>query len=241
MRVLGQPYAISNIVRGFDPVRGPSTEVTFTGTIEALNALNLTLASDQTARLVQSTSPLAELIVTTPDYYDSTSTDQSTLKYELLGNDIERSIWNHPSAIALSDEDKTNIKAAILDPQGSAIEAIGDALSVYNLLRNGTDSYTVSQFVFRVTQTVSSRFTTRVGFSNLNRIYSTTSMVSETGPPSTLIFSVSSIPSSTAPSGYAYGWLKRTPTVSQTAGNKFEITIEYWLETWSTFIYGAAV
>jgi hypothetical protein len=126
--------------------------------------------------------------------------------------------------------------------EAASITVTGDANTLYDSMIRSEIDYVASQYVFRLTQTVSSRYSQKVVFSNVDRIYSTLQLLSETNPPSSLVFSVAQIPvPNTVPPGYAYGWLKKTPTVLTIAGNKIEITLEYWREIWSTYAYDLAV
>jgi hypothetical protein len=102
-----------------------------------------------------------------------------------------------------------------------------------------SEGYVRSQYVLRKTQTVSSRSQIAVSFTNVENIHTTAQVTSAETIPATLLFSISGIPEPASAEGYLFGWLKKTPTVSQT-GLHFQITQEYWLERWSTFTYDAA-
>jgi hypothetical protein len=252
MTILGDPVALKSIERVSDPTRGPSTVAVYTGTIEALNAVAATSSPDQVVRLVQA-GPLGELTISTADYVDSQTSSIVIPKFELLGNDIQKSLYTHPRSLALG-KDSNGIEIVSLVKQkyeylrennkaeANKITLLGDASELFDMLLRGETDYVASQYVFRLTQTVSSRYSEKVVFSNVDRVYSTLQLLSETNPPASLVFSVAQIPvPSTVPSGYNYGWLKKTPTVLTISGNKIEITLEYWREIWSAYAYPVAV
>ena len=252
--ILGQSVALRYARPSFDPVRGARTEFGYEGTEAALAGIIATLPSYFAWDLDNTNSPDCKLTIWIPDFSNEGESSTSyTLRYELGGNDIQKSIYEHPSCLALGESTilliKQQVKKAAAHDETSAYvpsaSLTGTAREFYSLINKGTDSYVVSQYVFKITQTVSSRWTSRVGFANIERIYSTATLANEANPPATMLFSLSQIDSylrpATNPSGYAYGWLKKTPTVQQVAGNRFEITSEYWLETWSTLLYGALI
>jgi len=248
MIILGQTWAIKSIKKSYDPTRGPVVAVTFNGTKDALDGIVAGLAPDQSSDMTED-GPVCLLTVTTPDYPDAETSESYTRRFELLGNDIERSIYGHPSVLALGIPTIQKIKDAVnkegkFDQVTLLPESLKDnptAMSVYKLIMGGGDSYHYSQYVYRVTTTISSRSAGRLAFANTNRIYNTAQMIAEAGAPPTIRFSLADIPAlPAAPSGYMNGWLKKSPTVTEIAGQKAEVALEYVLETWSTFAYSAA-
>jgi len=236
----------------YDPVRGTFSERYYEGCEDEIMGLARRLSPDQYYEIDGTNAPIFRLAVRTPDYDGSSSSSETTLTYELLGNDLTYSIYEHPTARALDSAILASVRRAVdsrstkfYNEAGtditSTVNGNGNAITLYNLAIKGTDSFIRSQYVFRVTQTVSNRSTARAGYANTNKLYTTGQLISETSPPSTLLFAIDQIPTpSDIPTGYVWRWLKKTPTVVQIGGNKFNIAVEYLLERWSTFLYGLA-
>lgn len=239
MIAIGSIVELRSVRTEKDPTRGLFVIRVWEGTRDAINGIVSTLSSDQTYTIDDSDSPLYRLTVRTPDDDTLTSSSEVVNTWELLGNDIQKDLYEHPKSLAVTESDLRKIRDAIANPGDTPPTLTGDADTLYKLLLKGTNAYVVSQYVLRKTQTVSSRFQTLVAFANIEKIHTTAQVISAEAVPSTLIFSISQIPIPASQTGYQWGWLKKTPTVSQ-LGTKFQITQEYWLEQWSTYIYDLA-
>ena len=133
---------------------------------------------------------------------------------------------------------------------------------LYKHLVAGYDGFLESQYVLRRTTAVSSRYTGKAAFTDTYKILTTAQLTAAEVVPATILFSLADIDANlisfptqtslkydtdyTFPSGrsktagdniFKYGWLKRTPTVTQQALNKFALTYEYWHAAWSTWLY----
>jgi len=167
-------------------------------------------------------------------------------EWSLIGNDLEKSIFEHPSVTSEQEtwepSEKVNFKAAIeaalrgdgttaadlLDPLPAGSVQLADSL--YDELAKGVEAYTVSQFVLRHTVVITSNSTIQPVLTNVGKVYSTAALQSAENIPGTIKFSL--------PDGY---WLKRTPTVDQYGTDKWQITQEYWhADSYSTFLYEEA-
>lgn len=188
--------------------------------------------------LDDSDAPLWRLVVSTPDYETGEAAEISTT-YELLGNDLQKDIWEHPSVAGLDNHTVREIRKKLADSSYDYTPS-GVGLSIYNHLLRNQNFFIVSQYVLRVTQLVGSRRVLSIGFANAGKIF--TSLDGELGLPSALGFTVADIMANPpeARAGEAFGWLKKTPTLTQRSDGKFVISIEYWLESWSTFLYQLA-
>jgi hypothetical protein len=192
--------------------------------------------------------PVHRLTVITPDEPSGAAGDAVTPVYELNSNEQQKDLREHPKALALGPEVIRDVDALIEQALQENIEVSPEnqnAVPLYNLLLQGKGSraFDASQYVFRYTRVTSSRSTISVGYSNTLKIYSTAQMITETGPPKGVLASIADAYSTSAPaavSGYQYGWLKKKPNVQSIAGNKVQITGEYWLDQWSTWVYDRA-
>jgi hypothetical protein len=233
--------ANSGNYESFDPSRGYSYQRIFRGTEQYCRSIIPTLSSDQAWTLDGLNSPVWTLTVMTPDYDGAASSSSVVITYELPGNMIQRSLWEHPRAIAIEADTKTRIKTAIAneaDVTGAALS--GDALLVYNALRNGQDSFAVGQYVFRINQTISTRNQLSISYDNTLELYTSAQVISETGATGIYATAITNAEASypfDVPSGSSLRWLKQPPSITGTAGNRVTVSIEYWLEAWSTLFY----
>lgn len=192
------------------------------------------------------------LTVTTPEDPTGDSEVSVTAQFELLGNELQKDIREHPIALALGYE-KLKIIDGVLngDLKSPGVKysesdiLAGNMTHVYRYLRqrNGNGGYHKSQYVFRYTRITSNRAVIDVGFTGVERIHTTAQMVAQTGPPPGILASIADAYTTSVPAAvadYQYGWMKKTPTVTNVAGNKVQISGEYWLEEWSTIFYATA-
>jgi hypothetical protein len=197
---------------------------------------------------------------TTPE---GQSTDTPVDSYQLLGNEIQRSIWEHPIALKLQAHDRTSIgyirhrieKATtsseydesvfdsfIVAPGGS-VTLRNYAVYLYRLGVKGVEHYALGQYVLRHSRTVGDRTTLDFLDDNVEEIYTTSDLLAEltsaslTYPlPKRLQNKIDRIEkkmNTFTVDGYRFGWRKLPSTETTVAGNRLEISTEYWLERWN--------
>jgi hypothetical protein len=197
--------------------------------------------------------PIYRLTVISPDYPGGGSVGIQQSNFQLAGNSLQFDMREHPKALGLGpailkridnaiDGETAEIRAEAL---ADVTTAGGNTLELYNLLRQrkGSGTFFKPQYVLRFDRLASTRASIDVGFSNVGKILTTAQMVAETGPPPGILSSIDDAATLTQPaavSGYQWGWLKQTPTVQTVAGNKIQISGEYYLEFWSTWLYAPA-
>lgn len=199
---------------------------------------------------IEASGPTHELTVITPDDPSGGSDGVVSTTFELLGNALQRDLREHPRSLVLGPDKLEDINQVLdgrLEYGEANFQTSADGLLLYDLLRqrNGNGSYQVPQYVFRCSRIVTRRSTTQVGYSNVAKVFTTTQMLAETGPPTnilnTVVDAVTYSAPTTATSGYTYGWLKQSPTATLEAGNKVRLTSEWWLEQWNTeYMYALA-
>lgn len=199
------------------------------------------------------------LTVSSPDDPTGGTGGLVSTTYEVLGNSPQKDLREHPKALALygggqaaADAMRRITVALYADEKDRAkyeapiIANGGDELILYLHFkqRNGSASFQISQFVYRVSAIVSNTATYGVAYSNNSKLYTTAQVLAETKPPTGILASVVDAAEKNTPAsipiGYAWTWLKQSPTVTTEAGFKVRVTLEYWLELWSTWIYPAA-
>lgn len=192
-------------------------------------------------------SPHKSVIVATLSGPSGGQPEVTTDTWQILANEIQKDLFEHPTAAALGTDVLTAIAAAIDDKKTLAQAGFtGNSRTVFELKRNGTTHYALGQYVLRHTTNVSAGYSVNVADFNVERIYTTAQLLAEATNtnswvyplPGRLVHKIENLPAPTARSGYLWGWRKLPSTETTSSGNRIEITTEYWLEQWSTFIYG---
>lgn len=187
-------------------------------------------------------------------------------RWELVGNDLEKSLWELPKVVAelakiVQDTArpmkiamlKTNVErlskgnSTLLDINGDEdkqddpvpyflnivlLMGLDPAvfLSLICTLASEVTSWTISQWVLRCTKVIANNSTIKPSLLNVGKVYGTEQLRTAELIPSTIKFDL--------PSGY---WLKRTPTIEQTAADKWTISQEWWhADAYDPFIYEVA-
>ncbi len=243
----------------FVPFRGWQTTWTYQSTYPILSALALGFqVSSPGARqsITRVDGPIWRLVVIFDFLNDGVSVEVPINTWELLGNDVQKDLYEHPTTLALGIDTISAVKVAVQSVNSSspgqeqsakttAVENLRSvaganadvAEELFNLIIKGTTHYSVSEFVLRHTQTVSNTYQTQFALNNIEYIYTTDQLQSEAEIPSTIVFDIASIAEPSEKTGYLWGWLKRSPQISVVAGAKIQVTQEYWLDQWSTYAY----
>jgi hypothetical protein len=262
LRVIGPNPTLTSWRLEKDPTTGFKSVYTWEGSRAAIFGLATLVTSDQKYVIDDTDKPIYRLIISSPDSGAPDVENDYVLEWELLGNDVEKSIYEHPNARVLGDKMLTAIKIAIKEVEDAALlnsstvyaenetnlaaiavllgVSSANALLLFRLIVKGTTSFVASQYVLRRTQTISSRGQVTFSFSNVDKIHTAAQVLASELVPAEVQFSIAAIPEPTAQTGYSWGWLKKTPTIAQAAGRRFQCVQEYWLEQWSTFLYDAA-
>lgn len=237
-QVPGLSYLGANLV--YTPNVGTQWTLIFEGTPSACTTAYALVSPFFKKELDSTRGAVYRLIVTTPDDPNATGHEVLSTQFELLPNQLQKDIWEHPKALALSQSDRAAVKKAVKAGTSSGLG--GNALTLCNMLLegNGSRSFQKSQYAFKVTQVVASNYVVKVSFTNVEKIYTTTQLKNEIQMPSTYLISIDAIDQPAAPAGYMTGWLKQAPSVTNSAGNRISIVNEYWLQTWSTWLYDPA-
>lgn len=230
---------------------GYGWELTFEGTEGAVNAAFLSLPEDCDAKM-RASGPFHQLIVSYSTDPAGNISSQLSNSFELLGNNNQFDILEHPKALDLPRATVENVirlvsKTELTDDEEAEAEALaGDAGELYDYLkrRSGSGSFEDAQFVFRATIIASRRSTVNIAFANDNRLYTFAQLKNEANPPTGYIFSLDAIEASCAPAivmdGHAWRWKKGTPSVTSAPGNRVAIQIDWTLAVWNTWVYRAA-
>lgn len=267
--IKGDPSAqLKGIHYRYDKQRGWVVDYEYEGPATAIDSL---IATATDAEQIESKQDGAtrECIITyaTSTPVDGNGDEQVFDTWELLGNDVEKSVFQHPNTLVLDESlmafVRNSLKRAEEDDTGTfTFVSSNNATMLFRHALNGYDGFLLSQYVLRRTSTVPSTSNVRASFTNTFKIHTTAQLKTQENIPANILFSLDQIDAHlpTAPlSSWKYpsdftppiggsakttdtpvmkwGWLKRTPTIMQAAGNKFSLTYEYWHAAWSTWIY----
>jgi hypothetical protein len=136
---------------------------------------------------------------------------------------------------------------ALEDDTGDVYGDVMDAAAIrlYKRMIAGVDSFYHHQYTLRHTTNCSNRYSLNIADLNVNYIYTTANLLSETQSsflwvyplPGRLAYKILSIPFPAAEDDYLWGWLKSASAESTAANNRVNIVTEYKLAMWTTDEY----
>jgi hypothetical protein len=237
----GLTYAGSRVT--YDPYRGVTKEDVYEGPQDACVAGYNSLDGQTVYRELDLTTknPVGRLIIRTPDYNDGGSTSLVITTWELNNNPSTVSGYEHSKAQLLGASTINDIKKTIKGNRTMPTDLSASAQTLYEHMIRGEDVFFHAQSTFKVTHLVSRRGTVAVSFANVERVYTSAGVITETLASTlyadAIVAAFANYPLST-PSGHTKGWLKQSPTYSNVAGQRVAVSIEYYLGTWSDYYYG---
>jgi hypothetical protein len=247
MTILGYPGMTEQgrkIIR--DPVRGVFTEILYEGPKESIYAAFSTIPTSVYCEVdTMRPNPLGTMMIRTPDYGSSSGTSEVQTTWDLPANLTQKHIFEHPKSQALGAETLSRIWAGFTgNAEVSGLNANGTEL--LQMLKLRQDTFFVSQPVFKHSSFIQRNGVIAVAHGSVGRVYSSASVITETGAPSVWQSAINSSYAAmldfyggSAPSGHTIGWLKVAPQFSGAAGNKTVVTVEYMLEAWRNYPYSA--
>lgn len=175
----------------------------------------------------------------------------TTDTWQIMANEIQKDLREHPKSLGISLPVLQQINSGIKadrDPATITPALTGDANTLYALLFRGTTHYALGQYVLRHTTNVSNSYGVNVADFNIDCLYTTSQLIAEASNgfswafpiPGRLVFKLQNIAPPTSRAGYLWSWRKLPSSETTAAGNRVEITTEYWLEQWSTYAYPTA-
>lgn len=170
-------------------------------------------------------------------------------QWELLGNDLEKDIWQHRNVAEImkdfvNDDGSPSdqyfeIKDEIIKLAEREVKPAdvawweGASLRTklfVRVLTRGVTAFPESQFVLRNTKVVGSGYSLKPTYERVNKILTTEQVKQHYSPPDILKFAL--------PEGF---WLERTPKVTQAAADRWQIIREWWhAEEYEPFIHERA-
>ena len=182
-------------------------------------------------------------------------TEVTSDNWQLVGNEITEDIRRHPNIAALGDTAIKEVYDTFDSYQrndGSFTNGLtpgSTAMALFDLLKRGTTSYVIGQYVLRHTTNVGNGYSANISDSNVERVYTTAQLVAEISDadlwrfpcPGRLVYKIQNIqPQFTTDSELLWGWRKLPSTETTAANNRVDISTEYVLYGWAKLLYQAA-
>jgi hypothetical protein len=236
----------------FDPVKGYSFVERWESAGDNLRGVAAQYAS---LRIPYNFIPSGHksVIIATSSQPEGGQTEVTTDTWQILANEIQKSLREHPTFSQLEVTNPGEVGAMYAaaanndrPPNGSVSVT---AVALYDLLIRGVTHYALGQYVLRHSTNVSNGYGVNVADVNIEHVYTPVQLLLETqnatfwiNPlPGRLAYKISNLSSPVAKTGYLWGWRKLPSTETTGANNRVDITTEYWLEQWPTVLYPAAV
>lgn len=178
--------------------------------------------------------------------------------WQLLCNETSRDLREHPiiQALRFSDADRyQEILQSVKDYEDEGPAAVDAALftdsdvgsELFRHLIHGVTSYQLGQYVLRHTTNVSNRYDDNVADQGVETIYTTAQLLFEITNasywvfpcPGRLVNKIDNMENQFDTDGFMWGWRKLPSQETSAAGNRIDISQEYWLGGWSLLAYTA--
>jgi hypothetical protein len=233
-----QTATLVRVSSGNDPQSGKFIQKYWRGTLDAINAteaelipLNVYYTKDPEGGGVWGLT--ARFSSVTEEGTEEVPVREERLRFNI----VQRSIYSHPDFSSLTTEQVEAVRSAIGDVNGATFSAPLQQ-TLYDLLLNGVDSWTVYQPTVVVTDTAGATYAWNVGFASYGKVFGTTAMIADAALASGW---KSNLPEDTlSQAGLIYGWLKKPPEIVTVAGNKTQLVQEYEYGLWSDVLYDPA-
>lgn len=256
------PLAIGNstarvvsIETVFDPNTGEQQIENWEGSEEALISLarNTVIPSGGKCRIRQSNGPIYTMGVSYGEVQSGGTTETPIDRWERVTEYIQEDLRNNPNIIAAAGTAATlnkwvqDVKAALKsnltlhqfyateeDPTPTVAD---QQIMIYELYSRGTEAHEIKRFVLRLRRTISVNFANRSIANALERIYTTSTLISEFGIPPEVSGTLPADPAS-SPANTAWSWKQRQDNSVFLPGlNKIEESKDWVFAAWSTLLY----
>lgn len=226
---------------GWDPTTGPFTVRSWHGQETFAASLTAQLRAAGLQYEVENGPGKTAKVRARVSKDEDGSEEQPINNWEVGVNRVEQSLYKFYKVQNLGQTKVGELKQAVEETDPSDLDPNGDQPTAYNHFIFGTDSTIVEQSVIRHTQTVSQSYSRTIAQSNVGKIFTPAQMLSLAGAPSNVLGTAETAPDTTA-YGFTtiFGYRKAKPTMSQQAGNKWQIVTEYEEGLWSLWLHEAA-
>ena len=162
--------------------------------------------------------------------------------WELIGQDFEKDIRQHPTFSEYADPDLATAQKALVQVWNeyekgnfAFAPAAGEPTTMRNILRRGYTNYMRSLPILRMSVAVSRRSDLSASWAGVDRAWTISSETESPDPPTELLGTIASMPDADATKKQ---WLKRAPQVRQVGRHDYSIVQEWWFaDKWSFLLY----
>ncbi len=226
-----------------------------------MNAAFLTLAEDQEGETDEA-GPIHTISIFSADDPTEETSNIVSSTYELHGNSLQDDILNHrlvkkfapvtiaklsdviSKALAGSYETTALLEAAVTAAIGTdSNSAFGPTFFNSWIKRRGNMAFQQAQYVFRATIVITRRGAIPALFGGADKVYTTAKMKTEAGPTPRYVEAIDAVDAlapNPATAGHTWGWLKQAATLTNVAGNREAVQLEYYLAEWESWVYPSA-
>lgn len=262
MTNIGSNLELDSHEISYSPETGVRTLLGYEGTREAVVGYAFQLPTESNWHTSDSDKPKVRLNVSFPYLFAGQNTPEQAIDtWEFPTNTIQKDYREHPDWIGFSAvmrriieiglddinqlatpenvESKINtVYVAINAVSGATAEQKANAIVLFEaLMRVPNLTFQVSQLILRHTRVIGTKAALAMAWSNIHKVYTQAQIHAESPIDAEHLATLENIPVVTPHSGYFWGWLKQTPAQKKIAYGKLEITNEWWLEEWLTFLY----
>jgi hypothetical protein len=253
MRTFGTNLLLVSRTRAYDPNRGYTVVEVYEGTPTAVTTFANSITDPYLSWSIgDNEKPKWTLTIVSPD-----DVSYQTV-WEVAGNDLNKSIYEHARVIATGESNVSKIRhyfkasdeTSAMPTFTGTTDAIGDAQEAWRLLKKDTSHYFKAQYVLRSRITGTLDGFPGVVFSpaNVGLVFLQQQLLPggayALGLPAPIVAFLNLIPAELPAvdpdDEYRWGWLFKTPTITGLPGGKFELRQEWWLELWSKLLYDTA-
>lgn len=247
-----------SVTTKYDPANGKTVTTEWYEPGRTLDGYAKSLEATGASYTLTQTDLKSTLVETASDSIATGGTDDTTDRWEVLANQVQKDVKEHPRWVATSDAER---RAKLLKDVNRVLEkgqasthdwedpdAPTDAKlrAFFNLLITGASHYATAEWVVRHTTNVWNGFPDNIADDGVLTVYTTASLISELSNSSLWTFPMptrlqNKISGIAAPSplaaGLTWGWLKMPSSESTGANNRIDISTEYWLSAWADILY----
>jgi len=240
--ILGSSNAIEQPQTvGYSPSRGWYTVRTWKGKKNAIDTLSNSLVSaGYEFQIDHGPGGISTVRAQTPQ--NLSSAEEAVNLWEIQPIAFTKDILEADIAAieSISEDDKIAIRHAIQsppDPPTSPALTDPNAIDTYLLMLSGVREIKKFSITLRHTQTVSNQWAVPISLTNVNRLHSTATLISDEAPPGWIASTMPTFVSNRA--GLVYGWYKSLPTITIVSYQRTQLVQEWEFGLWATFLYGA--
>jgi hypothetical protein len=231
----------------YDPKFGYNIRQPVRGTVNYIRGQSAQLAGFRIAHSVRDLGGgMAEIVSKDQTVPGDPNNETPIDGWQLLGNVVQKDIYQHPSLLSADEDDIIDLKKAVETRNGLDAPSGTIFQKFFMLLLRGVTHFETVNYVLRHTQTVSNQYTKDILDEHVFKIYKRETLFAECAKFNVPLYGryvnkIKAIPDPEEQEDYFWGWYKQPSTEVGTANNKIEITNDWILEQWSTVLYGQPI